>query len=782
MTKQQIIDYFIESNAEHNETFRNYENMNLAWKQHIEDLYMSDAIKQLQRDSLEESFSKKDFEKINQQIKEKIEASKIHENIEEQNDVTIEYGQKKFDNKEFEKENVDSKDLKFRYMLLNRMQSDCEYYLDYGNRNPGALWAKNEENHIKNMISLYNSFPDDDKPMWLSPEQLNDYSLRLTGKSVKDFGIDLISSSEITTAIDSKVRELCKNDEDARLLNNFDSIYKQLNEDDSDEAKNIKKRGVILFKKLSQKNRVVHAFISHIKEKGQLSLSDDSESYDSKATALVLALKEIGLLGKLGFNDEIPSYNKRNAGNRALDISSEGKKIVPFEIINNESTGQINIKFNFALQNPLLTDIIKELKENGWNYASSSRQWYPIKIENSVAFANELQKKYELLLNKTGQMQLPFNKSVNINTNNTYDRIKFFDRNYEEAKDFRTFYSENKQTILLEEAKTILKALNHKDVGFVSQRTDRLGIDEKNNLVIVTKIKSDLKEQKTNPDELLVIAKAMAEQSVTNANKMLEDYNRQNYFADDKKLQDIFKKLYESNVEKSIQINNDMNTIFEKYHKDVSTEQKKIASLNIGDTVGLDTVKDVFEISKGVYQAVLAQGDGALLATTSLFVLDKNIANELSPLTKDLLENRGNHFVIENKYNEPYIIRELIAKKLMPPRDNEYIEHLDEYIVNHPVKYAKLYPVNTYNFENRLKELSEIDKDFNKTFFELGRQLISMVDDYEKPKLNKWLISKGCTSKANMEKIFASWLSGKSLSKENIKQKDSGYPPRGEKS
>lgn len=542
MTKQQIIDYFIESNAEHNETFRNYENMNLAWKQHIEDLYMSDAIKQLQRDSLEESFSKKDFEKINQQIKEKIEASKIHEN------------------------------------------------------------------------------------------------------------------------------------------------------------------------------------------------------------------------------------------------SYEGKKIVPFEIINNESKGQINIKFNPSVQNPLLTDIIKELKENGWNYASSSRQWYPIKIENSVAFANELQKKYELLLNKTGQMQLPFNKSVNINTNNTYDRIKFFDRNYEEAKDFRTFYSENKQTILLEEAKTILKALNHKDVGFVSQRTDRLGIDEKNNLVIVTKIKSDLKEQKTNPDELLVIAKAMAEQSVTNANKMLEDYNRQNYFADDKKLQDIFKKLYESNVEKSIQINNDMNKIFEKYHKDVSTEQKKIASLNIGDTVGLDTVKDVFEISKGVYQAVLAQGDGALLATTSLFVLDKNIANELSPLTKDLLENRGNHFVIENKYNEPYIIRELIAKKLMPPRDNEYIEHLDEYIVNHPVKYAKLYPVNTYNFENRLKELSEIDKDFNKTFFELGRQLISMVDDYEKPKLNKWLISKGCTSKANMEKIFASWLSGKSLSKENIKQKDSGYPPRGEKS
>ena len=36
------------------------------------------------------------------------------------------------------KEEVLQHDKKFRYMLLSRMQSDCEYYLNYGNRNQNA--------------------------------------------------------------------------------------------------------------------------------------------------------------------------------------------------------------------------------------------------------------------------------------------------------------------------------------------------------------------------------------------------------------------------------------------------------------------------------------------------------------------------------------------------------------------------------------------------------------------------------------------------------------------
>ena len=39
------------------------------------------------------------------------------------------------------KEEVLQYDKKFRYMLLSRLQADCEYYLNYDNRNTKRLWA-----------------------------------------------------------------------------------------------------------------------------------------------------------------------------------------------------------------------------------------------------------------------------------------------------------------------------------------------------------------------------------------------------------------------------------------------------------------------------------------------------------------------------------------------------------------------------------------------------------------------------------------------------------------
>lgn len=38
-------------------------------------------------------------------------------------------------------EEVMRRDKRFRYMLLARLQSDCEYYLGFGNRSTGRLWA-----------------------------------------------------------------------------------------------------------------------------------------------------------------------------------------------------------------------------------------------------------------------------------------------------------------------------------------------------------------------------------------------------------------------------------------------------------------------------------------------------------------------------------------------------------------------------------------------------------------------------------------------------------------
>ena len=53
------------------------------------------------------------------------------------------------------------RDSVFRYQLLDRLRSDCEYYLNYGNRHPNTLWA------------------GDEKPEWLTMDKILEYSKRM---------------------------------------------------------------------------------------------------------------------------------------------------------------------------------------------------------------------------------------------------------------------------------------------------------------------------------------------------------------------------------------------------------------------------------------------------------------------------------------------------------------------------------------------------------------------------------------------------------------------------
>lgn len=66
-------------------------------------------------------------------------------------------------------------DEKFRYQLLSRMQGDCNYYLGYGNRSRKALWAENEKEQIEVMKELWNSFANDEKPEWLTWDDILEY-------------------------------------------------------------------------------------------------------------------------------------------------------------------------------------------------------------------------------------------------------------------------------------------------------------------------------------------------------------------------------------------------------------------------------------------------------------------------------------------------------------------------------------------------------------------------------------------------------------------------------
>lgn len=67
----------------------------------------------------------------------------------------------------------------FRYMMLDRLRQDCEYYLGNGNRHAGHLWAHNEVEQIENMKALWNTFEPEDRPEWLTMEQIDDYARRM---------------------------------------------------------------------------------------------------------------------------------------------------------------------------------------------------------------------------------------------------------------------------------------------------------------------------------------------------------------------------------------------------------------------------------------------------------------------------------------------------------------------------------------------------------------------------------------------------------------------------
>ena len=65
----------------------------------------------------------------------------------------------------------------FQYKMLDRMKSDCEYYLGYGNRSTKYLWGKSVEKHIEAMRRIWNELKEE--PMWLSMEQIDEYERKM---------------------------------------------------------------------------------------------------------------------------------------------------------------------------------------------------------------------------------------------------------------------------------------------------------------------------------------------------------------------------------------------------------------------------------------------------------------------------------------------------------------------------------------------------------------------------------------------------------------------------
>lgn len=70
---------------------------------------------------------------------------------------------------------------KFRYMLLDRMRQDCRYYFGNDNCNPENLCQGDEKAQIEAMKVLWNSFPEEDRPEWLTWEDILEFERKMIG-------------------------------------------------------------------------------------------------------------------------------------------------------------------------------------------------------------------------------------------------------------------------------------------------------------------------------------------------------------------------------------------------------------------------------------------------------------------------------------------------------------------------------------------------------------------------------------------------------------------------
>ena len=77
-------------------------------------------------------------------------------------------------NKEYFKDNNDPE---FLYQMLDRLKSDCDFFLGNGNGLEKNLWASTVDDQISAMKEVYNKLKE--KPEWLSLEQIKNYEINM---------------------------------------------------------------------------------------------------------------------------------------------------------------------------------------------------------------------------------------------------------------------------------------------------------------------------------------------------------------------------------------------------------------------------------------------------------------------------------------------------------------------------------------------------------------------------------------------------------------------------
>ena len=98
------------------------------------------------------------------------------------------------------KYDLDKLDTKDRYRMLDRMRSDCEYCIDSGSNK--HLWVVNDpKTHCDLMRELYDSL--EDKPDWLSLDDIDRYEKTLLGESLKEDTVEIKNGPVTYTGFDT---------------------------------------------------------------------------------------------------------------------------------------------------------------------------------------------------------------------------------------------------------------------------------------------------------------------------------------------------------------------------------------------------------------------------------------------------------------------------------------------------------------------------------------------------------------------------------------------------
>lgn len=105
------------------------------------------------------------------------------------------------------------KNQKSEYMLLGRLQMDCNYYLGAGNRNSKHLWAGTPKEQIEKMKELYSKLVV--KPEWLSEKNISDYEkamlLQEKVENEKEQSLKSFARADETKQRISDIADNCRN-------------------------------------------------------------------------------------------------------------------------------------------------------------------------------------------------------------------------------------------------------------------------------------------------------------------------------------------------------------------------------------------------------------------------------------------------------------------------------------------------------------------------------------------------------------------------------------------